>query len=145
MSTQRTWHTRGITTVSVKFGDAHFRLSRIMTTPSALEFVPPCTGDQVLWKTSNANGRIMTTPWVLDSPRCEGCAKTLDLTHSENTLNLALSTQPHPTLTCMFLSAVDFAPKQWNSHLWKTKTTNFSVCFVDLRQNCIAPKLETHQ
>ena len=82
-----------------------------MTIPSALEFAPPRTGDHVLWKTLKATPRIMTTPWVLDSPRCEGCAKTLDLTHSENTLNLALSTQPHPTLTCMFLSAVDFAPE----------------------------------
>ena len=34
----------------------------------------------------------MTTPWVLDSPRCEECAKTLDLPQSVNTLTLALCT-----------------------------------------------------
>ena len=60
-----------------------------MTIPSALEFAPPCTGDRVLWKTLKATPRIMTTPWLLDSPRCEGCAKTQDLTHSENTLKIA--------------------------------------------------------
>ena len=73
-----------------------------MTIPSALEFAPPCTGDRVLWKTLKATPRIMTTLWVLDTPRFEGCATTQGLTHSENTLNLAVSTQPHPTLTCMF-------------------------------------------
>ena len=88
----------------------------------------------------------MTTLWVLDSPRSEGCAKTLDLTHSENTLNLALSTQPHPTLTCMFLSAVDFAPEAMELTPLENKDHElFKFVFVDLRQKCIAPKLATHQ
>ena len=123
MSTQRTWHTRRITTVTVEFGDAHFRLSRIMTIPSALEFAPPRTGDHVLWKTLKATPRIMTTPWVLDSPRCEGCAKTLDLTHSENTLNLALVhpassySDMHVSFRCRFCAeAMELTPLENKDH-----------------------------